>query len=154
MPGLGLGADFLLGDKKSLSCDSALENVVFRRIDAVNAACQNRDGGELHCAGVGRRVDASGEARHDGETGLAQFRRKGARESDAGTGRVTGTDHRHGGAAEQVRVTLNRDQRRRVRHCGKGVGIQALAVREQPGAGPFQRCQFIAGLAVAGNAKR
>ena len=122
MPGIGSRADFLLGDKKSLSCDLILKRVVFRRIDAVDAARQNRDCGEVQCAGVCRRVDAAGKSRYDGETGFSQLRRERTRKSNTGTGSIAGTDHRHSGTAEQFRVTHNRDQGRRVWQCGEGFG--------------------------------
>jgi len=127
---------------------------VFGRIDTVMTASENGDRAGLQGGAVCRRVDAACETGDDGESRSTEIPCHSMGEFHSGSRSVAGSDDRDLRPHEDVRISTDADQRRRVVDHLQAQRIARLAYRNVLDAPCTCGLQFRRGLFARENAWR
>ena len=140
MPCQRSGADRRFGDDRAGRGDLLVQRRVLQWIDGVDTSRPHRNRAGRHRAVVGGGIDAAGQAGRDNDAGGAQIAGQLARQASAGGRRVAGADNAHDRLAQEMRVALEDDHRRRIGDGGERERIVGLD--QGDGAGPGGRRRF------------
>ena len=119
---------------------------VLRRIDIVDAACEDGDGAMLQCRAVRGRVDAAGEARCDDEALQTEIGGELPGELLSDGRAVACADDRHDWKACEIASAFHVEEGRRRIDMGECRRISSFAHGHQHPARAFGGVQFRRGI--------
>ncbi len=118
----------------------------FRRVEDIHPAGHDRHRAAVQSGGMGGRVDAARQAGHDDKARIRQILGDGPRHPQPKGGGIARPDHGNHRAVQGLGLSLDPQQRRRVRHIQQLRRIISGADHDQPRLRRLSGAQFCHGI--------